>query len=224
MLLGEPKPELSVVMENYLQAIYKLGERGERVVPTRLAEVMGVSVATAVGTMRRLTKQGLISISAKKDVTLTPKGQEAGRSVIRRHRLAERMLTELLGLEWYLAHNEAHRWEHAISPYVEEKLAAALGYPQTNPYGSPIPGYFKDLTSRPKTPLNNVSAGASASVEMVYDEDSRLLEFFDQIGLKPGVKVTVTESATFKGTVTILIDQHEFVLGIDVARKIQVSQ
>ena len=123
MMLGEPKPEVSVVIENYLQAIYKLVEQEDRVVPTKLAEAMNVSVATAVATLKRLTTQGMvISGGNGKEIKLTPKGKELAESVVRRHRLAERMVVEMIGLEWHKAHREAHRLEHAISPEVEERL------------------------------------------------------------------------------------------------------
>ena len=224
MLLGEPKPDVSVVVENYLQAIYKLVERGERVAPTRLAEVMGVSVATAVGTLKRLTKQGLTSISANKEVTMTAKGRELGENVVRRHRLAECMLTELLGLEWYRAHAEAHKFEHAISSHVEEKLAKALGYPKTNPYGCPIPGYYDPHEVTDTQPLSDAKIGESTVVERVPEEDLRLLQFFDEIELKPGAQVTVKEATPYKGTVTITLDQKEAVLGTEVARTILVRR
>ena len=160
MLLNEPKPEVSAVVENYLQAIYKLKERDERVFPTRLAEVMDVSIATVVGTLKRLSKQGMVEVGKDKEVNFTDKGEELGEAVVRRHRLAERMLTELLGVAWHMAHSEAHRLEHAISPYVETKLAEALGYPKTNPFGMPIPGYSDGLKQPPMNPLPRPNPGS----------------------------------------------------------------
>jgi DtxR family Mn-dependent transcriptional regulator len=173
MMLGEPKPEVSVVIENYLQAIYKLKEMEERVFPTRLAEVMSVSVATVVGTLKRLNKQGLVDVGSDKEVNFTSKGKDMGEAVVRRHRLAERMLTELLGVEWHRAHAEAHRMEHAISPYVEARLAKVLGYPKTNPFGQPIPGYSKNSDLPTMKPLTQTSDGESTMVERVPEEDSR---------------------------------------------------
>ena len=222
MVLGEPKPEVSVVVENYLQAIYKLKERDERVFPTRLAEVMNVSVATVVGTLKRLSKQEMVEVGGDKEVNFTSKGRDMGESVVRRHRLAERMLTELLGVEWYRAHAEAHRLEHAISPYVETKLAKALGYPRTNPFGHPIPGYSNDLHSPPMKALIQAQAGESTVVERVPEEDCRLLEFFDQSGIRPGAKLEVKELAPFKGTMTLLVDDQEVVLGTEVAERVLV--
>ena len=222
MLLGEPKPEVSVVVENYLQAIYKLKERGERVFPTRLAEVMDVSIATVVGTLKRLSKQGMVEVGKDKEVNFTAKGEEVGEAVVRRHRLAERMLTELLGVAWHRAHAEAHRLEHAISPYVETKLAEALGYPKTNPFGMPIPGYSDDLHQPPMKSLTQTQPGESTIVERVPEEDRLLLEFFDDSGLRPGIQLKIKELALYKGTITLLLEEREVVLGMDVAGKVLV--
>ena len=222
MLLGEPKPEVSVVVENYLQAIYKLKERDARVLPARLAEVMSVSVATVMATLKRLTKQGMVEVGGDKEVSFTPKGRELGEAVVRRHRLAERMLTELLGADWSMAHAEAHRLEHAISPYVETRLAAALGYPKTNPYGQPIPGYGSAADGPPTKPLRQTREGESTVVERVPEEDRRLLEFFDHRGVKPGAQIVIKELAPYKGTLTLLLDDEEVVLGMEVAEKVLV--
>ena len=224
MLLGEPKPEVSVVVENYLQALYKLKERDERVTPTLLAEVMNVSVATVVGTLKRLVKQQLVETGKDKEIGLTPRGKELGEAVVRRHRLAERMLTELLGVEWYRAHSEAHRLEHAISPYVETRLAEALGYPKTNPFGQLIPGYSDDLNRPPVKPLIEAKEGESTTVERVPEEDLNLLKFFDGAGLKPGSMLTVQEMAPYKGTITLILEGEEVVLGTEVAQKVLVRR
>lgn len=224
MLLGEPKPEVSVVVENYLQAIYKLKERDEGVFPTRLAEGMEVSVATVVATIKRLSKQGLVEVGKDKEINFTARGRELGEAVVRRHRLAERMLTELLGVEWYMAHAEAHRLEHAISPFVETRLAKALGYPKTNPFGQPIPGYDSGLDRPAMKPLVEVQEGESTVIQRVPEEDRLLLQFFDSSGLKPGVELLVKELAPFKGTITILLGEQEVVLGTDVAEKVLVGR
>ncbi len=222
MMLGEPKPEVSVVIENYLQALYKLMEQEERVVPTRLAEAMDVSVATAVATLKRLTAQGMIENAAKgKEIKLTRKGKALAESVVRRHRLAERMLVEMIGLEWHKAHREAHRLEHAISPEVEKLLLEVLGYPETNPFGRPIPGYSSKPD--PMKPMSKARVGETIRVQQVPEEDMNLLAFFDSKNLKPGVEVTVKELAEFKGTITLVLGDEEVVLGMEVTRNIMVS-
>ncbi|MBI4233253.1 MAG: metal-dependent transcriptional regulator [Chloroflexi bacterium] len=217
MFLGEPKPEVSLVVENYLQAIYKLGERGERVFPSRLADVLDVSAATVVGMLKRLTRQNLVRISEAKEIALTPRGRELAEGVVRRHRLAERMLTELLGVEWHHAHEEAHRFEHAISPLVEERMAKALGFPKTCPFGHPIPGYGGELNPPFSKRLDHAVPGEALVVERVPEEDARLLEFLAQSGLKPGARIAVQEVAPFKGTITVRVGDRDVVLGSSVA-------
>ena len=222
VMLGEPKPEVSIVVENYLQAIYKLKDVGERVNPTRLAEVMGLSAATVTGTLKRLNKQGMIRVEQDKEINFTEYGQELGEAVVRRHRLAERMLTELLGAEWYMAHAEAHRLEHAISPYVEAKLAEALGYPKTNPYGRPIPGYSDGLDLPPRKPMTKTTVGEATVIEMVPEDDRRLLEFLDKSDLRPGTEIRIKELASYKGTITFEVAGKDVVLGMDVAEQVMV--
>ena len=101
-------------------------------------------------------------------------------------------------MDWHKAHAEAHRLEHAISPYVEARLAKALGYPKTNPFGQIIPGYGDDLKRPPLKPLVQAAEGESTVVERVPEEDSRLLEYFDKSGLKPGAALKVKEMAYYK--------------------------
>ena len=221
MLLGEPRPEVSVSVENYLQAIYKLEERDERV-STRLADGMNVSGATVVGMLKRLTRHGLLNVSTNKEIILTKRGREVAEAVVRRHRLAERMLTELLGVEWYRVHEEAHRFEHAISPYVEVKLAQALSYPSTCPWGHPIPNYGGELRPANTKPLNQTQEGEEAVIERMPEEDPRLLEFFDKSGMHPGTAVRVKEVAPFKGTVTVEMAGREVTLGLEVATMVLV--
>ena len=213
MLLGEPKPDTSSVVEKYLQAFYKLKEQGIKLSIIHVAEAMAVSPATVVGTMKRLTRQGLVTISASKEIVLTADGETLGQAVVRRHRLAERMLVEMLNLDWHKAHREAHRLEHAISPDVEERIAHTLNYPKTNPYGKPIPGYY-DL-KQPDKNLVEGPLGKMVEIVQVPEDDQRLLKFFEENGIKPGTQVTVKEIAPYKGTVTVSVDDRDVILGFD---------
>ena len=156
------------------------------------------------------------------EITFTDRGKDNGESVVRRHRLAETMLTELLGVEWHLAHAEAHRLEHAISPYVEMKLAESLGFPETNPFGMPIPGYCSNLKIPPMKPLSEASGNEVAVVERVPEEDFGLLEYLSQVGIVPGTKLKVIDVAQFKGIVEIDVDGQKVVLGTGVADKLLI--
>jgi len=130
----------SPVAEAYLETIYNMGMEGEPVIGARLAEKFRVSRATAGETIHRLVADGYIVQHDDKSVALTTEGQELTERVLRRHRLAERLLFDVLGMDWVSAHEQAHALEHWISPEVEERISALLGQPATCPHGNPIPG------------------------------------------------------------------------------------
>ena len=223
---------LSPGTENYLLCLYKLWEDSSFPTTTQLTDTLkqvpvteglGTSVPSVAGMVRRMQRQGLVEIGKDKRIRLTKKGTEGGADIARRHRLAEWLVVRLLGMDLYKAHVEAHRLEHAISPYVETKLAQTLGYPKTNPVCLPIPGYSNDLGIPPMKPLAKTVAGESTVVERVPEEDRRLLQFFDEQGLKPGTALKIKEVAPFKGTITLLVGEQEVVLGMDVADTVLVE-
>src|SRR5687767_6199992 len=126
-------------LEEYLEAIHELEEEGTTVIQARLAERLGHSAPSVSETIRRLKDEGYLQVKGRA-VLLTAKGRRRAESVVRKHRLAERLLTDVIGLEWHKAHVEACRWEHVISDEVEERLVELLGNPSTCPHGNPIPG------------------------------------------------------------------------------------
>src|SRR5437868_1786449 len=127
----------SPVAEAYLETIYNMRMEGETVIGARLAEKFQVSRATAGETIRRLVTDGYIVQHGDKSVTLTPEGQRLTELVLRRHRLAERLLFDVLGMDWVSAHEQAHALEHWISDEVEQRISALLGHPATCPHGNP---------------------------------------------------------------------------------------
>ena len=127
-------------VDDYLQAIYSLDGEGETVFSARLARRMSVTPPTAWATVRRMARDGLVSLDGKKVITLTKKGHELAEDITRRHRLAERFLVDVMGLGWAEAHEEAHTFEHAITPRLEKRIFELAGNPKTCPHGSPIPG------------------------------------------------------------------------------------
>src|SRR6516165_6111286 len=126
-------------LEEYLEAIHELEEEGTQVIQARLAERVGHSAPAASETIRRLKAEGYLTVEDRA-LRLTPAGRERAESVVRKHRLAERLLTDIIGLPWHKAHVEAGRWEHVISDEVEARLIELLGHPRTCPHGNPIPG------------------------------------------------------------------------------------
>jgi DtxR family Mn-dependent transcriptional regulator len=145
--------------EEYLETILEIEEEGVRPIRARLVERLGLSAPAVSETVNRLVDQGYAELLDDRSLHLTPKGRALATTVVRRHRLAERLLTDVIGLEWEKVHREADRWEHAISADVEEKLVALLGDPATCPHGNPIPGTRRETDPRPTVPLAEAAPG-----------------------------------------------------------------
>lgn len=218
-------PKVSQALEDYLKAIYQLSEEATGpVIAARVAAETGVSPSTVFATLRRLAKEGYVTINRRKEIHLTPDGTKVAENIVRRHFLTERFLTDLLGLDWVKAHQEAHRLEHAISEEVEERLAKLLDYPTTCPHGNPIPG--ASTSPPPKTiPLSETVDGQEVVFDLITEvgeRDVRLLRFLQEHGLRPGTKIQVLEVAPSLGMITIKVGDDKFSLGIEGAKKIRV--
>src|SRR5437868_11452672 len=131
--------------QDYLAAIYDLGGSGQPVIGARLAKHMSISAPAVTEAIHRMVRGHYVKVGHGKELALTPRGKQVAEVMARRHRLIERWLTDILGLNWTDAHEEAHRLEHAISPRVEDRLAELLGMPSTCPHGNPIPGMAAPL-------------------------------------------------------------------------------
>jgi DtxR family Mn-dependent transcriptional regulator len=217
-------PKISQALEDYLKAIYVLAEESQPVIAARIATETGVSASTMFATLRRLAADGLITINRRKEIHLTEEGQKIAEKIVRRHFLTERFLTDLLGLDWVKAHQEAHRLEHAISQEVEERLARLLNYPTTCPHGNPIPGVATE-TQQKTQPLNGVTNGAEVEMSCITEggeRDVRLLRFLQEHGLLPGAKINVVDVAPSLGMMTLKVGEDQFSLGIEAAKKIRV--
>ncbi|MBI2170155.1 MAG: metal-dependent transcriptional regulator [Actinobacteria bacterium] len=140
--------ELHDATEEYLEAILEIEEEGVRPIRARLVERLDISAAAVSETVQRLEDHGFVRLQVDRSIQLTSKGRELAISIVRRHRLAERLLTDVIGLEWEKVHREADRWEHAISADVEQKLVELLGDPATCPHGNPIPGSSQRVDDR----------------------------------------------------------------------------
>src|ERR1700674_5716278 len=145
-------------LEEYLEAIHELEEEGTQVIQARLADRLGHSAPAVSEMIRRLKAEGYLTVEDR-DVKLTTKGRVRAESVVRKHRLAERLLTDIIGLPWHKSHLEACRWEHVMSDEVEERLVILLGNPQTCPHGNPIPG--STPMSRELVALSSLLPGAT---------------------------------------------------------------
>lgn len=218
------RPETTASAQDYLAAVYNLGGGGEPVIGARLAKHMGISAPAVTEALQRLAKSGLVRMGRGKEVQLTARGRQIAEVMARRHRLLERWLTDALGLDWTEAHEEAHRLEHAISPRVEDRLAALLGMPSTCPHGNPIPGLAEPQRVTPY-PLARAREGTTVIVERITEEaeaDHKLLEHLWKHDVRPGRRLRIVEVAPWAGTITAQGDGQSIALGLPAAVKIWV--
>ena len=211
-------------LEDYLKAIYQLSEESRPVIAARIAAETGVSPSTIFATLRRLAKEGYVTINRRKEIHLTNDGKRVAENIVRRHFLTERFLTDVLGLDWVKAHQEAHRLEHAISQEVEERLAKLLSNPTTCPHGNPIPGASSEPAQK-TIPLNEAIDGQRVELDYITEggeRDVRLLGFLQDHGLRPGAKVHVLDVAPSLGMMTLKVGEDQFSIGIEAAKKIRV--
>lgn len=193
-------------VEDYLKAIYDLERVGEPATTNDIALRLGVAPASVSGMVRRLADQGLITHEPYRGVRLTSDGRHAALRTLRRHRILECYLTEVLGLSWDRVHEEAERLEHAASEELIERMAAALGDPVQDPHGAPIPtrdGRVEESTLRS---LAEMGQGDRLRVRRVQDEDAGRLRYLAELGIRPGALVRVLDKAPFDGPITLWID------------------
>ena len=218
MTVGRP----SATVEDYLQFVYNMNREGRSVIAARLAEKVNAAAPTVWGTLRRMQRDGLVQVNPRRSIVLTAKGTEAAESIMRRHRLTERLLTDLLGLDWAEAHEEAHLIEHAVSPRVEARIMATLGNPTTCPHGNPLPG----ITPRPTTPLASAREGEHLLIDGINEEaeeDADLMRFYQRHGLVPGGELKVMEVAPFNSTIAVeLVGGGPVTLGLSAAQQLRV--
>ncbi len=210
-------------VEEYLSALFELQEEGIPLIQARLAERLGHTAPTVSETIGRLRADGYVRSIGRK-LELTAKGRGAAESVVRKHRLAERLLTDVIGLEWHKAHMEAGRWEHVISDEVEVRLIALLKNPATCPHGNPIPG---SGVPRPADHhrLSAVAAGEQVRLERVTETvelDSPTLAYLDEHGLRPGA-VAAVKAKSPDGTLTLETKGGPVALSAALAEQLYVS-
>jgi DtxR family Mn-dependent transcriptional regulator len=214
--------EPSEVISRYLEAIYYMWAENEPLRSARLADWLSVSRPTVTVALRRMTRDGLVRMNGHKEIELTAAGMGTAESIVRRHRIMERWLTDGLGLDWVTADAEAARLEHAVSSVVEERLYEVLGRPETCPHGNPIPGYSE--ASPKEVRLSSLPTGSPASVSRVSEVAEReapaLLAYLHQRDLVPGRQVMVLEVDEVGKTLRIKASEREVTLSHETASKL----
>jgi DtxR family transcriptional regulator, Mn-dependent transcriptional regulator len=214
--------KLSATVEDYLSLIYALQRDNMPVIGSHLAEVLGVSPPTVTNTLKRLVRDGFVTMDDK-GTRLTKKGLESARTVVRRHMLTEWMVVR--HLPWSKLHREAHNLEHAISAETEAALVEELGHPETCPHGNPLPGFERAVARW--IPLTQASAGDRVIIRRVHElaeHNDDLMAFLEENGILTGVPATVTRILPFNQTIQLRLDSREVTLGFAAARYIFVEK
>lgn len=208
--------------EEYLEAVYRLEREGVGVTTSGLASELGVSPASVSGMLKKLASEGYVEHRSRGDAKLTRQGLEVAVKVMRRHRLAECLLTDVLKMPWDEVHAEACRLEHAISSRVEQRLVEILGDPKVCPHGHPIPPADLSEPERIGAPLAQLEVDTPAHVHGVTEEVPEILRYLGEIGLRPGVDVTILEKAPLGGPLTVMVDGKQHAISLELARMITV--
>ena len=218
---------LSDVMEDYLKAIYQLQQStDERIKTSAIADELDVTSPTVTSMLEKLEDRGFVDRKKYRGVTLTDEGETVALEVIRHHRLLESYLTEHLDYDWSEVHEEADRLEHHISEDFEARVAAALGEPEVDPHGSPIPSADLEPPQRPDgESVTEFDEGDVVVVEEVADRDPEILSYLAEHGVEPGVELEILEVAPF-GMVTARSSERddEVSLPESVAHHVRVAQ
>ncbi len=210
-------------VEDYLKTIYELQAHHKTVSTTMLADHLSIAPASVTGMLKKLAEMRLVDYARYQGVTLTPTGEKIALEVVRHHRLIELYLAEALGVPWDKVHDEAEKWEHVISEDIEDRMDAALGYPTTDPHGAPIPTRQGEIGELERTPLTDLHAGQSATIAEVSDHDPALLRQLGEMNLYPKTGIAVLAISPPDGNITIRTDDTQFVLPLDTARYILVT-
>ena len=204
-------------MRDYLAEIYRLGQGEVWVSTTALAERLNVSGPATVRMVRRLHKAGLVDHLPYKGARLTRPGKKAALLGIRRHRLAERFLVDVLKFGWHEVHEEADDFHKGITQRLEERMSEVMNHPLTCPHGEPIPTREGEMPEVDDMPLTVVAPGASGSISRVKSHDPDKLWYLEKIGLMPGSSFELIDRAPFNGPLRLRINRHEQVIGAELA-------
>ena len=214
---------VSRALEDYLKAVYELHRQYEVVPTTALAERLELAPASVTGMAKKMAEMGLLTHQPYQGVVLSENGLSKALRIIRIHRLAELYMVRMLGIPWDRVHEEAEKWEHILSEDLEERIDTLLGRPVRCPHGSPIPDKDGTIATPPNHRLIESRLGQSAIIEEVDDRDEDLLRYFGELGLFPGVRISVVRVAPAASLIEITINGKGVSLGREAADRIYVS-
>ena len=215
---------ITVSKEDYLKAIAEAEAEGKTVISATLAHWLAVTRPAVTAALKRLKKDGMVTVKSDGRIQLTSTGRQVAEQIIFRHHLIERMLSEIFGMPWYEIHEEAERLEHAVSPAFEKKLVEKLGDNDICPHGNSLA--LRSPAERRKKGqrlLSEAEEGSQYRVASVYERDRKLLDFFEGEGIRPGARLAV-QSRNYDGTVSLAVEKRTIRLGAPAAEKIWVEK
>lgn len=215
--------KITVSKENYLKAIAEAHSEGETVIAATLARWLNVTPPAVATAVKRLRRDGLITVDDEGRIALTAAGEEVANRVLNRHHLIERMLADIFGMEWYKVHDEAEQLEHAVSEEFEQRLREKLGDIEVCPHGNRVKVETpEDKRRRGLMPLHEAPVSARARVVSVYERDRKLLEYLDGLGIRPGAELELV-ARNYDGTLALRVEGREVSLGEAAAAKLWVE-
>jgi len=214
----------SISVENYLKYIYELGESENRVTTNTLAEKLKIAPASVTAMVKKLSAKGFLRHIPYKGVEVTEKGKRSALRIIRKHRLWEMFLVEVLHFSWDKIHDEAEEYEHIMSERMEEKIDEVLGHPVIDPHGDPIPTKEGTIKEIEYEPLSKVEKDTQVRVVRVNDAHPELLEYIGKIGLSLSTRITVVERMGFDNSFRVKIGKKKHLLSPKMADSIFVQR
>jgi len=218
------REKTSVSQEDYLKAIWEIIQEEQVPISARLAEELGVTPPAVTAALKRMTRDDYLRVGRDGRIQLTHKGRGVAQHLALRHQLAEKLLTEVVGLDWSRAHDEAERLEHGISPEVEALLLKRFGAESSCPHGVPLFGGIAKLRKQKGgVQLSTVNVGETVEVLCVYEKDPKFLEFLSGLRLRPGARVRVRHRE-YDETMTLEVAGRKIHLGKPATSRIWVRR
>jgi DtxR family Mn-dependent transcriptional regulator len=214
---------LSQSIEDYLKAIYSLQSNGKASI-SEIAASLDVAASSATKMVQRLSLLELVSHSSHKDVSLTPHGLKVTMKVIRRHRLLETFLVEIMGYTWDEVHDEADNLEHYISTKFENKMVELLNNPLFDPHGDPIPNENGEILTLEDTQLMLVPPNTEVTIVRINKDDTDLLLYLTKIGVVINAKIKVMEKQEFGGSIIFILNGESRMIGLEAAKYVYVKE
>jgi DtxR family transcriptional regulator, Mn-dependent transcriptional regulator len=219
-----PPAEITAPVEDYLKAIYEIERDGSAAATNDIASRLAIAPASVSGMVRRLAGQGLLKHERYRGVRLTSAGRTAALRTLRRHRILECYLTQVLGFDWDRVHEEAERLEHTASDELIDRMTTALGDPTVDPHGAPIPTRDGTVDETRLRSLADLREGERARVLRMADEDGGFLRYLAELGMMPGVELEVAQRAPYEGPLTVKVGNATHAIGTGAASKVFVEK